>query len=291
MPFPGTRDGRPFGDFALIWALPAEHRREIAWIELGDDTLRARGRQWSRLDPPGYALEYALDTSPGYVTERLHVRVERGPELTLTRGRSPELDGVDDCDLGFSPLTNAMPVLRNRLHGGREEFAIDVAWVSVPDLAVHRDHQIYELRGSRRLRFRSPAADFERTIALTHQGFVADYPDIARLQTTILRVPLTEIADRDSFYDVIAEVLQLPPHNGRGIDAWIDCLAQCDRTHGSCRYEIPRGTTLTLQLDGLSAFAERCPSEHSALIAVLAEVNRLRSEQGEPAVLQLGGSG
>ena len=64
-PFPGTREGRPFGTFALIWALPEEHRREIAWIELGEDaTLRARGRQWSRLDPPGYALSYELETSP-----------------------------------------------------------------------------------------------------------------------------------------------------------------------------------------------------------------------------------
>ncbi|MDX6536403.1 MAG: hypothetical protein QOD37_744, partial [Gaiellales bacterium] len=45
--FPGMREGRPFGAFALVWALPAARRRAIAWIELGDDaTLRARGRQW-----------------------------------------------------------------------------------------------------------------------------------------------------------------------------------------------------------------------------------------------------
>ncbi|HET6173680.1 MAG TPA: putative glycolipid-binding domain-containing protein [Gaiellales bacterium] len=186
-PFPGTREGRPFGAFALIWALAAEQRQELAWIELGDDrTLRARGRQVCAGDQP-YELFYELETSPGYITERLSVRVTDGPELTLARGRSPELEGLADCDLGFSPLTNAMPVLRDRLHLGGEAREIDVAWVSVPDLTVHRDHQIYEPLAPGQLRFRSPEAAFERVIDLTPDGFVRDYPDIARLVTRIVR--------------------------------------------------------------------------------------------------------
>jgi hypothetical protein len=190
--FPGRRDGLPFGTFALIWALPAERRREIAWIELGDDaTLRARGRQWCAGDPR-YALHYELDTSPGYVTERLDVHVLGGPELALVRGQSPELEGTADCDLGFSPLTNAMPVLRDRLRGNGTAFEIDVAWVSVPDLAVHRDHQIYEPLGDDRIRFRSPEADFERIVTLTSDGFVLDYPDIAQLVTRISRNGATQ---------------------------------------------------------------------------------------------------
>ena len=189
-PFPGIREGLPFGTFALIWALPEEHRREIAWIELGEDaTLRARGRQWSRLDPPGYALTYELETSAGYVTERLDVRVHRGPELSLVRGESPELDGLSDCDLGFSPLTNAMPVLRDHPHQHGPAKEIDVAWVSVPDLAVHRDHQVYEPLGDDRVRFASPAAEFERVIELTSDGFVREYPDIARLAAVLVRTP------------------------------------------------------------------------------------------------------
>jgi hypothetical protein len=186
-PFPGLVDGRPFGTFALIWALPAERRREIAWVELGEHaTLRARGRQWCDGESP-YHLRYELETSPGYVTERLGVHVHGGPELTLARGPSPELEGVDDCDLGFSPLTNAMPVLRDRLQGGGAPFEIDVAWVSVPDLTVHRDHQIYERLGADRIRFRSSEADFERCIALTPDGFVLDYPDIGQLVATVVR--------------------------------------------------------------------------------------------------------
>jgi hypothetical protein len=291
-PFPGTREGRPFGTFALIWALPEEHRREIAWIELGEDaTLRARGRQWSRLDLPGYALSYELETSAGFVTERLDVRVERGAELSLVRGEGSELDGLSDCDLGFSPLTNAMPVLRNRLQGGDEAFEIDVAWVSVPDLTVHRDHQIYEPMGDGYVRFRSPEADFERIIQLTPAGFVLDYPDIARLVTTVVRIPLQAIHDWDSFDDVVGGTLELPRGGRRGVAAWVDCLAHCDDVPGGARYEIPRATTLTLQLDGLADFAARCPMQHAALIGVVAEVNRRRVDSGEPAVLALSASG
>jgi hypothetical protein len=185
-PFPGTRDGRPFGRFALHWSHAPDARQELAWVELGADrTLTARGRQWARGADP-YLLEYELATSPGYVTERLAVRIgER--RLELVRGESPELEGVMDCDLGFSPLTNAMPVLRDRLHEGGEPREIDVAWVSVPDLAVHRDHQVYEPLAPRRLRFRSPGADFERVIELTADGFVLDYPDIGRLESRIAR--------------------------------------------------------------------------------------------------------
>ena len=188
-PFPGTLGGRPFGAFALHWTLPAEQRSEIAWIEPGPDrSFRARGRQW-RTGEGGYLLAYELETSSGYVTERLEVRVAGGAELTLVRGQSPELDGILDCDLGFSPLTNAMPVLRDRLHEGGDAREIDVAWVSVPDLTVHRDHQVYEPLGDRRLRFESPEADFERVIDLTHDGFVRHYPDIARLAAAFVRTP------------------------------------------------------------------------------------------------------
>jgi hypothetical protein len=198
--FPGTHEGRPFGAFALIWALPEEKRREIAWIELADDaTLRARGRQWCDGDP-SYALSYELETSPGYITERLAVSVAGGSELTLVRGQSPALEDASDCDLGFSPLTNAMPVLRERRQGNGEPFEIDVAWVSVPDLGVHRDHQIYEPLGDDRIRFRSPAADFERQISLTADGFVLDYPGIARLQARVVRGRQNEITLAQSGY-------------------------------------------------------------------------------------------
>ena len=100
----------------------------------------------------------------------------------------------------------------------------------MPDLAVHRDHQIYEPKGTRFVRFRSPEADFERMIELTPAGFVLDYPGIARLVTTVVRIPLHAIDDWDSFDAIVGGALELP-HAPRS-DAWIDCLSHCDDTQG-----------------------------------------------------------
>ena len=121
------------------------------------------------------------------MTERLHTRIAGGPEMTLARGGSPELEGALDCDLSFSPLTNTMPILRDRLHEGGAAQEIDVAWVSVPDLAVHRDHQVYDPLGPGRVRFFAPDSGFERVIELTRDGFVRHYPDISTLMSRFAR--------------------------------------------------------------------------------------------------------
>ena len=189
-PFPGTRDGRPFGTFALIWALPDEHRCEIAWIELGADaTLRARGRQWSHERRRRYALDYELETSPGYVTERLDVRVDGGPELSArARARAPSSTACPTAISASRRSRTRCPSCASACTRGGEALEIDVAWVSVPDLrSAPRPPDLRAARVRPACRFRSPEADFERVIELTPAGFVLDYPDIARLVTTFGR--------------------------------------------------------------------------------------------------------
>ena len=79
------------------------------------------------------------------------------------------LAGTLDCDLGLSPLTNSMPVLRHRLHesGGPMDFLM--AWVAVPELSVRPSQKQYtfvrrEPRG-RIVRFQSLDIDFTADIA------------------------------------------------------------------------------------------------------------------------------
>jgi hypothetical protein len=166
---------------ALIWTGEGEDKDddwhvELAAVELGDAGLRASGTQLGAVPIP-YRLDYRLDaTGEGFVTRSLHVeatgagwarrlRLERDPggewavevggegspqlgdggnEFPAPGGDDEALGGALDCDLGLSPLTNAMPVHRHRLHvqPGSEDFLM--AWVSVPDLAVHASRQRYE---------------------------------------------------------------------------------------------------------------------------------------------------
>jgi hypothetical protein len=99
------------------------------------------------------------------------------------RTPSQRIDDALDVDLGLSPLFNTMPLLRHSLdQGGTHDFVM--AWVSVPDLSVHRSPQRYTfVRADERgvvVRFESLLEDgFTADIVYDREGIVVDYPGIA----------------------------------------------------------------------------------------------------------------
>ncbi len=154
----------------LIWRGLDEWRTEAAEIHLTEDGMGARGTQIG-LDPLPYRLGYRLEAPERFVTRSLEIEVSgdgwtreldlrhdgkgswqcRGAEsgeahadLPAPGGDTTGLEDSLDCDLGFSPLTNFMPIRRHALHRrpGKAEFVM--AWVSVPDLALHVSAQRYE---------------------------------------------------------------------------------------------------------------------------------------------------
>ena len=74
--------------------------------------------------------------------ERVTLSVDALGDWTLDGRPWPELRGCTDVDVSATPLTNALPVRRLDLPIGGEA-AVDVAWLDVPSLAVHRVRQIY----------------------------------------------------------------------------------------------------------------------------------------------------
>jgi hypothetical protein len=188
-----------------VWAKDDPHGMEIAEIDLGRDRLSARGFAIGT-EPEPYRLEYDLTTAASYVTQRLIVRAQGhgwhrtlelrrdpagpwsftteqsgAPELGPPGGDMAALAGSLDCDLGLSPLTNSMPVLRHRLHEGGEEQAFLMAWVSVPALEVTAARQWY--RFVRRAAARVVGFDdgsFQAEIDFDENGLVTSYPGIAR---------------------------------------------------------------------------------------------------------------
>jgi uncharacterized protein len=183
----------------------SERSRAIAWIKddpFGVEFAEARlGAGLSAtgvaigIEPTPYRLDYTLETREHFVTSRLQVTARsEGEQRTLDLRRSeegrwstdaelPDLAEALDCDLGLSPLTNTMPVLRNGLLGPGEPVDIVVAWVSVPDLTVHASLQRYVALGGGVVRFESLDASFTADIAFDDDGFVVDYPGIARRLT------------------------------------------------------------------------------------------------------------
>ena len=146
---------------------------EAVQAELHGDRLTARGVQIGR----DYRMDWALETSTGWVTERLTLEVS-GPHagrLELRRADLPA--GAIDCDLGSSPFTNTMPIVRHRLHEGGDPVDFVMAWVSVPDLVVTVDRQRYEPVRPGVVRFSNEG--FSSELEVDSDCLVVRYPQLA----------------------------------------------------------------------------------------------------------------
>ena len=167
----------------IAWTGVEEWLAEVCELELSDGGVVASGTQLGAAPHP-YRATYALDARGDWVTRRLRVEVAGTGTIELRHdgaghwdGR-PELDGALDCDLAFSPLTNLMPIRRHALHERPGAVDLVMAWVSLPDLSVHRSEQRYEhvRRGLVRFSSESFVADLE----LDAEGLVRVYPRLAR---------------------------------------------------------------------------------------------------------------
>ena len=180
----------------LMWSGTDEWQAETAQVRADGDRFTATGVQLG-VTPEPYRLDYVLETSARWVTRTLDVsaagegwrrtlHLTRAPDgRWSSEGDLPALTGAEDCDLGLSPLTNTMPILRHRLHEEPGAVECTMAWVSVPDLRLHVSVQRYEhLRTTPEgavVRFAS--GDFTADLVVDTGGFVVDYPDLARRVT------------------------------------------------------------------------------------------------------------
>jgi hypothetical protein len=94
------------------------------------------------------------------------------------------LNAALDCDLGLSPTTNSMPVLRHKLLAGGGPIDFLMAWVSVPDLSVRASAQRYTFvrveSGTVVVRYESTDSGFTADLTFDQDGLVIDYPGIGR---------------------------------------------------------------------------------------------------------------
>ena len=144
----------------LVWSGLDAPRLEIVRVEVDGANLRAEGTQIGI----AYELRYLLD---GGVLE---LEVVGGPRKRVEPGEA------DFVDLGFSPLTNTLPILRDNLEGGGEPRDYLMALVDVPSLEISASEQRYEPVAPGAVRFRS--GDFSALLELDG-GFVSRYPGLA----------------------------------------------------------------------------------------------------------------
>ena len=144
----------------FVWTGEDAPRIEIARVELDGATLRAEGTQIGI----AYELRYTLDGA-------LRLEVMGGQSRVVEPG------DADFVDLGFSPLTNTLPIRADHLHRGGEPRDYVMALVEVPSLEVVRSEQRYEPFAPGLVRFRS--GDFSALLELDDGGVVVRYPGLA----------------------------------------------------------------------------------------------------------------
>jgi len=108
------------------------------------------------------------------------------------------------------------------------------------------------------------------------------------MEAPVVRIDARRIVDSASFHDVSAEAFGFFDGYGRNMDAWIDCMSSLDEPSGGLnRVQAPPGGVVTLQIENVDDFAERCPDLYEALVECAAFVNWRRTEVGLGPVLAL----
>lgn len=193
---------------AVAWVKGEPFGVEFAEIDIGEEQMSARGVAIGTAPLP-YRLDYELETQTGFATARLRATCRgegwrrevdlRGDadgvwsvaaeeeghvDLPPAGGDTARLAGALDCDLGLSPVTNMMPILRHGLLHGGGPIEFTMAWVAVPALAVQPDGQRYRhLRSAADhhvIRFEAIDGSFGADITVDADAVVIDYPAIAR---------------------------------------------------------------------------------------------------------------
>jgi uncharacterized protein len=197
---------------ALFWRRLDTAGAEQAMVSDGVG-LRAKGTMVAATPVP-YTCRYEFYTDDSWATVRCEVSTEgagflRSVRLERAAGRwrvtateqgnldatmraaghpRPEQPGSDDpgklyaaldVDLGFSPLTNTLPIRRLGLLDRPEGTSrtVEVAWILVPSLEVLDSTQTYQVVGDHRLRFTS--GSFAADLDVDEQGYVTRYPGLA----------------------------------------------------------------------------------------------------------------
>ncbi|GAA1359093.1 putative glycolipid-binding domain-containing protein [Streptomyces beijiangensis] len=178
----------------LTWRVTESGGYETSWITLDATTLTAHGRIFGALPDP-YWIAYELETDENWTTRRMTVTSDTETSthhLDLRRDASthtwtangtalPWATEALDCDLGLSPLTNTMPVLRHDLHRAPGTHDFLMAWIRVPDLTVVPSLQTYTHLSSNRVRYTSNT--FRSDLTYDEAGLVVTYPGMAHRLT------------------------------------------------------------------------------------------------------------
>ncbi|WP_181371796.1 putative glycolipid-binding domain-containing protein [Gordonia paraffinivorans] len=180
----------------LTWRGEDTDRLEQVRLVVAGSRIKAYGRIIAAAtdEHEAFSASYELQTTDAGVTKRLTVHLIREAGETqfgITRDgegtwlvRRPDgeviqsdFDGAEDVDLALSPMFNALPLRRLKLSPGSPTVDVPVVYLYLPDGEVKSATVSYTAREDG-IGLVSPLAT--TTLTLDENGFVIDYPTLAR---------------------------------------------------------------------------------------------------------------
>jgi hypothetical protein len=129
-------------------------------------------------------VEIVMHSGVAPQEQRLHLTVDAERRwLVESSGMSPQFSlsgeieaahGLVDVDLGFSPVTNTLPIRRLAPAVG-EAVEVTAAWVRFPELTIEPLPQRYTRLTDRRYRYESAGGAFVAEIEVDDLGLVVTY--------------------------------------------------------------------------------------------------------------------
>lgn len=173
----------------IIWQSAFLSSLEYCLVQENRYGWEAAGKVIQAGETP-FLAEYWIGCDERGLTRRVYVSVTQGERssvlvmLATADGRwkvngqdRPDLSGCPDVDLGVSPLTNSLPILRLQLNEGQSS-EVCAAWVRFPELTVEILRQRYTRLSADHYRYDSLESGFTAELEVDPHGLVVRYGDI-----------------------------------------------------------------------------------------------------------------
>ena len=156
-------------------------------LTVGDDRTAVEGRVVLPLGDVPCDITYRLGVDAGIETihmeatvhaagHRRQVVVDAVERVWTVDGEVDEaLEGCTDIDLGWSPITNTIPMRRLGLDVG-ESAEITAAWFRFPELELEPNRQRYTRKAENLWRYQAGDFDFELVVD-PESGLITKYGD------------------------------------------------------------------------------------------------------------------
>lgn len=148
-------------------------REDQGQILRGGYTL-VTDKQWRTLE-----LRLMVETSPGTM-DGVHLMSEGDGRWTdANETHIPELDGILDIAIEWTPLTTTLPINRIQMKVG-EGHQIPFAWISLPDLTINAIVLTCQRTDETHVHIQSPAHVTGAEVSTDERGFVVEDPGLFR---------------------------------------------------------------------------------------------------------------